>query len=244
MSSFEKVVIGSATLYCGDSRDIIPTLEFESVITDPPYGIEEMVGGYGRDGRTIANDTNLDVCTDVMRLCARHIGEGWIAAFYSCRVSDEFLRRIDGIRDEQTRDPVYVGEIIWDKKAPGMGNPIRYQHENIAIYRVGDPPKLGATFSIVRDYRMAKDHPHQKPEGIMLHLANVIGHGTVLDPFMGSGSTGVACATARRPFVGIELDPEHFDTACKRIEVAAAQARLFVAPIEPLCSGEQAGMFA
>jgi DNA modification methylase len=242
--SFEKVQIGSATLYCGDSREIVPTLAFDDVITDPPYGIEEMVGGYGRSGRTIANDTNLDVCTDVLRLCAETMTDGWIAAFYSCRVSPEFFRRLDAIRNPETGDPTYYGEIMWDKKAPGMGNPIRYQHENIAIYRVGDPDPIGATFSIVRDYRMAKGHPHQKPEGIMLHLAKVIGTGIALDPFMGSGSTGVACAMAVRPFIGIELDPAYFELACQRVEAAMSQASVFAAAFAPPPPAEQSGLFA
>ncbi|HEX9955503.1 MAG TPA: DNA methyltransferase [Allosphingosinicella sp.] len=216
--------IGDCTLYLGDCRSIIPELEFDSVITDPPYGIEALVGGYGRDGRTIANDTNLDACAEALGLCGAHITCGWIAAFYSCRVSDLFFETLRG------RGLTYVGEIIWDKKAPGMGGPIRYQHENVALFSVGKPEPLGACFSVIQDYRSADVHPHQKPLGIMGRLCEIVGTGTVLDPFMGSGTTGVAAVKEGRPFIGIEIDETHFETACRRIRDAVAQPRFDVAP--------------
>ena len=62
------VTIGNATLYLGDCRDILPTLpKVDACVTDPPYGIEELVGGYGRDGRKIENDKNLEVSHEALR---------------------------------------------------------------------------------------------------------------------------------------------------------------------------------
>ena len=62
---------------------------------------------------------------------------------------------------------------------------------------------------------------------------------TILDPFMGSGTTGVACARLGRSFIGIEIEPRYFDIACKRIEDAYKQADLFIAaPAEPQPSQE------
>lgn len=218
------IMIGDCRLILGDCREQIPYLSYQAVITDPPYGIGDMVGGYGRAGRTIANDSNLDACAEALTACALHMQTGWIAAFYSCRITDAFFA---SLRDAPM---AYVGEIIWDKKAPGMGGPIRYQHENVALFQVGGPPALGPTFSVVQDYRSAEDHPHQKPLGIMGRLCEVVGQGMILDPFMGSGSTGVAAVLAGRPFVGVEIDEAHFDTACRRIQAAVDQPRLDVAP--------------
>ena len=75
-------------------------------------------------------------------------------------------------------------------------------------------------------------HPTQKPIELM---QKVVGwtSGTVLDPFMGSGTTGVACVKMGRKFIGIEREPQYFEIACKRIEDAYRQGDLFVAPPAP-----------
>jgi len=220
----KKVVIGNATLYCADCREVIPTLAGladVAIVSDLPYGIEDMVGGYGREGRTIMNDRNLDVPFEALNLAVEAFPDVRILAFYSCRITDQFFARAG-------KWGRYVGEIIWDKKAPGMGNPIRYSHENIAIFEHGAPPyPMGETFSIVVDMRAPTEHPHQKPPLLMETLVNVAGGALVLDPFMGSGSTGVAAIKTGRKFVGIELDPKHFETAVKRITEADATPGLW-----------------
>ena len=71
-------------------------------------------------------------------------------------------------------------------------------------------------------------HPTQKPVALMAWCIDRIPTAqTILDPFMGSGTTGIACANVGRKFIGIEIDPGHFDIACKRIEQAQKQVRLF-----------------
>ena len=72
-------------------------------------------------------------------------------------------------------------------------------------------------------------HPTEKPVALMWAIVRWT-EGVVLDPFMGSGTTGVACAQLGRPFVGVEMDPTHFATACRRIEEAYRQPRLFDEP--------------
>ena len=78
---------------------------------------------------------------------------------------------------------------------------------------------------------IAREHPTQKPVALMewciKHLPDTAQ--TILDPFMGSGTTGVACVNLGRKFIGIELDPGYFDIACKRITDAHRQADMFVA---------------
>jgi DNA modification methylase len=215
-------IIGNATLYLGDCRDILPTLgKVDAVVTDPPYGIEDLVGGYGRAGRTIANDRDLTVCHQALKLSAECLDDGYLLAFYSCRVSPSFLGGLPG----NTR---YAGELIWDKKAPGMGGPLRYQHENIAILTVGAPQPMGAIFSVLPYYRQGVVHPHEKPVDLMKKLLGAFPSETVLDPFMGSGTTGVAAVQMGRKFIGIEREPKYFDIACKRIEQAQRQGDLFI----------------
>jgi site-specific DNA-methyltransferase (adenine-specific) len=214
-------------LYHGDSREIIPTLpRIDACITDPPYGIEDMVGAYGRGAKTIANDKSLDVCAAVLNALVKHQKTLWVAAFYSCRISPVFF--------EVTKKLDYFGEIVWDKKVFGMGTQIRYQHENIGFFKIGDPAKLDSCGSVLTyhlDARNSKNkgdsHPHEKPVQVMHNLCRIVPGQTILDPFMGSGSTGVAAVQLKRKFIGIELDKKWFDVACKRIGDAMKQDRLF-----------------
>lgn len=217
-------VIGNATLYNGDCLDVIPTLRgVDAVVTDPPYGIEDIVGGYGRSGETIANDKTLDVCMAALQAACRVAPSALWAVFYSPRVRREFFRTLP----VELHD---LGEIIWDKKAPGMGRGVRYQHETVALFYTGDPKDLTTTtFSVMRDYRSAERHPHQKPLSLITTMCELVGGNTVLDPFLGSGTCGVACANLGRRFIGIELDPKHFVTACERIHEAVSAPTMFAA---------------
>jgi site-specific DNA-methyltransferase (adenine-specific) len=197
--------------------DVAELQGIDCIATDPPYGIEELVGGYGRGGRTIANDRTLDVCHEGLRLAALRLESGYIAAFYSPRVTPAF-------HVEATLDAEHCGELCWDKKAPGMGGKgLRYQHESIALWKRGDPPDMGPIFSVLPYYRAGEVHPHEKPIPLMKRLLASLGGTAVLDPFMGSGSTGVAAVDLGRRFVGVELDEGHFATACARIEEVQRQ---------------------
>jgi site-specific DNA-methyltransferase (adenine-specific) len=228
--------VGDATLYHADCLEVIPDLpQVGAVCTDPPYGIQDLVGAYGRAHETIANDTNLDVCMAALQACTRIAPAALWAVFYSPRVRRQFC---DGLPPE-LHD---LGEIIWDKKAPGMGRGVRYQHETIALFYTGDEKKLhGDTFSVLKDYRSADQHPHQKPISLISRLVELLGGETVLDPFMGSGTTGVACVKLGRKFIGIELDTGHFETSCQRIADAYAKPTLFAGAGND--NQQQAGLF-
>ncbi len=76
------------------------------------------------------------------------------------------------------------------------------------------------------------DHPHAKPVDLLWQLVEPVA-GCILDPFMGSGTTGVACAKLGRKFIGIEIEPKYFDIACRRIEAAYKQPDMFVARPDP-----------
>lgn len=211
-----KEIIGNATLYLGDCLEILPTLEpVDAVVTDPPYGIDAG-GGYGRAGRKIQNDSNLNVTIQGLWQ-ASSLSEGNAIVFYSPRIAPEY--------HAATKFLDWVGQVIWDKKAPGMGGGLRYQHENIGYY--GDKKKIKKQFSVFTFYRDAEKHPHQKPIELMDHVVGGYEAQVILDPFMGSGTTGVACMNLGRKFIGIEIEPKYFDIACERIENAQRQQRLF-----------------
>jgi site-specific DNA-methyltransferase (adenine-specific) len=76
-------------------------------------------------------------------------------------------------------------------------------------------------------YRVGEVHPHEKPIQVMHNLCRIISGETILDPFMGSGTTGVAAVQLKKNFIGIEIDPKYFDISCKRISEATKQEMLF-----------------
>jgi DNA modification methylase len=224
-------LVDNVTLYCGDSRDIVPTLKgVDTVISDLPYGIEDLVGGYGRGGQTIANDKNLNVVGEVMMATRKVLTKNaWVAAFYSARISPIFFKMMEasGYKD-------YFGEMIWDKRAPGMGGQIRYQHENIAFYKVGKPVDLMDCMSLTSFASLkgdakhgGNDHPHEKPDQVMQNIVGVVPGKLILDPFAGTFSTGAAAVKLKRGFIGIEIDPKHFEIGLKKVSAALAQPSNF-----------------
>jgi len=214
-----KAIIGPHELYLGDCREILPTLgKVDAVVTDPPYGI----------------GASVDVC--------RH-GHGR-SDWDKEPVSDDVLAMIMGASDEQIiwggnyfNLPPSRGFLVWDKCQPfdftlAMAEVAWLSRDqNAKIFR-SSPQAIG------------KEHPTQKPLDLMklcLTLLDDAGH-TILDPFMGSGTTGVACQKLGRKFIGIEIDERYFDIACRRIEEAMKQPDLFIE--EPRSKPEQLDMIA
>jgi len=205
------------TLHNGDCLPYIkamPAKSVSAVISDPPYGIANIVGNgrYGRTVRKIENDFNLDILVEAFQEMLRVAP--LVMLFHSPRNLPDFYKQIDGAK--------FAGHIIWNKKAPGTGfGSIRYQHEHISVF--GDLPKeKESIFSVINEYREAKLHPHEKPVLLMQKLVNWVDgeKKIILDPFMGSGSTGVACVKMNVDFIGCELSPEYFAIAEKRIKQA------------------------
>ena len=226
------VKIGDAVLYHGDCLEILPTLgKVDAVITDPPYGTQDLGRGYGRRqlhepagriGKQIANDTDLSAITAAFPLFTGLIPNGWAFVFYAARRTPQFAIA--------TQTGKWFGGIVWDKGAPGLGYHIRYQHEDIALFRIGEPTRpKNPLMSIVRGAALSEEHPHEKPPKILVPLVAwaTESNGTILDPFAGSGTTGVACANLGRKFIGIEIEKKYFDIACERIDNAYRQARMF-----------------
>lgn len=216
--------IGDCTLYLGDCREILPTLgPVDAVVTDPPYGIDYR-SGHRTDalwsGNSIAGDESTAVRDEVLGM----LGGVPVLVFGSWRAP----------RPSETRMV-----LVWDKGgALGMGDlslPWKPDHEEIYVIGAGFVGKRdsGSVLYCPPVQSMAKNgrqHPNEKPVGLLLRLLAKCPQGTVCDPFMGSGSTGVACVKTGRAFVGIERDERYFDIACRRIEDARKQPRLFSEP--------------
>lgn len=220
----KEVVIGSCRLLLGDCLEVMRELEPIGVlITDPPYGYSYASNHVAPTTtakwmrREIANDHDLSARDAVM---AAAQDAAW-AVFGS-------LKRA---APEGTR-----ATLIWDKgPASGMGDLSFPWKPSFEVVFVGGRGWSGARdegvikgHHIVTRESMGRVHPNEKPVSLMQAIIGKAPAGVVVDPFMGSGTTGVACAKLGRSFVGIELDPDYFEIAVKRITDAYAQADLFV----------------
>jgi len=216
------------TIYHGDCREILPTLpKVDCIVTDPPYGTEELAGGYGRrqlhdvgdgKGRVIQGDTDLTLVRAAYAWAHAHLRDAWSLWFFAPRRTPEFINA--------TSHSAWFGEIVWNKRVPGLGYHVRYSHESIAIFKHGEPARPGCPLlSVLDGYRCPDEHPHAKPIAVMgalVEWACPIA-GVVLDPFMGVGSTLIAAKTRHRQALGIEIEERYCEVAALRL----AQDNLF-----------------
>lgn len=215
-----KETIGQSTLYLGDCLEILPTLpKVDAVVTDPPYGVrrDKGFGGFGGFGAPIAR-RQFDDDWDSDRPSAECFGLILNAAPVQFIFGGNFFADML---------PQGTHWVVWDKlnTMPTFGD--------CELAWTNSPRK--SVKKIVVEYNgligkeQTRSHPTQKP---VLLLEKVLEQYTksgesVIDPFMGSGTTGVACANLGRKFIGIEIEEKYFDIACERIEAAYAQGRLF-----------------
>ena len=209
--------IGDATLYLGDCLEILPTLgKVDAVVTDPPYGIaHRWKGGLGRGwGKADAAKATRNVWDE-----KRPAG----STFTTLRLmSNEQI--IWGGNYFADMLPPSRCWLVWNKPERGFTlaeAELAWTNKDNVV-RVCDAPRSDP----------GREHPTQKPIAVMQWSVKKT-TGVVLDPFMGSGTTGVACAKLGRKFIGIELEPKYFDIACKRIDDAYKQGDMFVAPPAP-----------
>jgi site-specific DNA-methyltransferase (adenine-specific) len=205
--------IGRAVLHLGDCRDILPTLgKVDAVVTDPPYGLgsrlanDDAGGEWGmcsKDALAWDKEPAFEALEASLQKALWHIV--WGGNYYILPSARCWL--------------------LWDKMQEHSG-----AHAEMAWTNLDKP---------VRTFRMAravaysielKEHPTQKPTALMKWC---IGHlpadcASILDPFMGSGTTGVAAVTMGRDFIGIEREPAYFDIACRRIDQAQRQGDMFI----------------
>ncbi len=222
--TWREEIIGDARLILGDCREILPTLgKVDAVVTDPPYGLsaERGIGTNSRErfnpfvGTTAWDDAPVDAAI-LAEIAAK--GEHaiiWGGNYFALPPSSCWL--------------------IWDKETAGITT---FADCEVAWTNLPKAMRLkrhlwSGPYMKVKEDRV---HPTQKPLAIMLWcLEQVPSAKTILDPYAGSGTTGIACAQTGRSFIGIERDPGYFDIACRRIEEAYRQPRLFEdAPPKPV----------
>ena len=214
--SFEVVTIGDATLYRGDCMEVLPTLgRFDACITDPPYGI-------GESSKKVASRRKLAAPKDY--------GE------FDWDKEPPPAGLIDAIRDACDWQLFFGGNyfhlppsscwLVWDKlngDSDFADCELAWTNWPRAVRRL-----QWRWNGMIRQGNEERFHPTQKPLAVMKWAIEVGPMSdTILDPFMGSGTTGVACVQLGRKFTGIEREQKYFDIACQRIERAQAQVKLF-----------------
>lgn len=203
--------IGDATLYLGDCRDILPTLgKVDAVVTDPPYGVAHLwKGGFNSKhgwGKAKSESLTRNKWDDeppsvVLLNILRSMSEQQI--FWGGNYFDLPPSRCWYVWNKPERGfTLAEAEMAWTNRN--------------SVVRVFDGNRSDPD----------REHPTQKPVALMQWCVEKT-KGCVLDPFMGSGTTGVACTNLGRRFIGIEIEPKYFDIACRRIDQAYKQPRLF-----------------
>lgn len=214
--------IGAATLYLGDCREILPSLpKVDAVITDPPYGIN-----YSKYESHI-DDPALypQLMADLQRLAEPLVCDGWMCVFQTAKMASMWPEWF-GKKWRLVALPKTFVQIL-----PGIGP--TWATDYALIWPVGKPTQRGKSrdWFIQETSDMSlrpKGHPCPRPLSGMIHLVDALSENgqSVVDPFMGSGTTGVACMNLGRKFIGVEIEPKYFDIACRRIEDAQRQSRL------------------
>jgi site-specific DNA-methyltransferase (adenine-specific) len=213
-------VIGDATLYLGDCLEVLPTLgRVDAVVTDPPYGIGyRHAGGGGK----LARSTSFGGVS-IIGDSEPFDPAPWLGF-------DECI--LWGANHFASRLPDSPRWLTWDKR-DGVCSNDQADCEH-AWTNLGGPARIKRHLwnGMLKQSERGEVrlHPTQKPVDVMRWCIEQTKGATILDPFMGSGTTGVAALQLGRKFIGIELDPGYFDIACKRIEEAWKQPRLFEEP--------------
>lgn len=219
----KSVTIGNATLYLGDCREIAPTLAgVTAVVTDPPYGMD-----WNTDSKRFSGGNRSEIRGDGRDDYEAIAGD---SEPFDPTIWLEYPKVVMWGSNHYARQLPKGTTLVWIKKADHLFGTFLSDCEigwmkgghGVYAHREQFPPPS----------RMAENfgqtaHPTQKPIGLMtwcLQRAKVAG--LVLDPFMGSGTTGLACHRLGLPFVGIEVQEKYFETACERLRVAHSQMRL------------------
>lgn len=225
----KREIIGKCELYFGDAYQIVPTIgKVDCCIIDPPYEFETSGGGrFRRQGRD---------CMD--KIADAGIDKGFDHTFLKSSLADSVIcfchnDQLPKLLPWFDSNFSKFALCQWHKENP---MPVANKHYkpdtefyihawNKDGYPVGDlANKSRYVFSPVGKSEF--DHPTVKPDSVMNKIMSNVNGDLILDCFMGSGSTGVACVNAGKRFIGIEHDESYFNIACKRIENAYRQGKL------------------
>ena len=234
----EPVTIGRATLYLGDCRDILPTLgKVDAVVTDPPYVLSDSGPGASHFGMSLNKFDGEDYKAIVNGFDFAEVF-GLLEAI--CQPFNLFCfcsnRQISALMSYHENKGRATTLLVWHKvnAAPFANGVWRGDIEYVIHARDKGAVFVGGAVDKkkVQEHPIVQDaaHPTVKPLPLMRRYVSICTNmaQTILDPFMGSGTTGVAAVQMGRDFIGIEREPKYFDIACKRIEDAQKQGDLFI----------------
>jgi site-specific DNA-methyltransferase (adenine-specific)/modification methylase len=224
MSRVEQ--IGRATLYLGDCRDILPSIgKVDAVVTDPPYGLAGSSG-------TINSERAKAVYSNDLPDTLNEVREVYVPAVRAALALAKRGAVTPGTPHSfEYPKPNDIAAIIQPASA-GMSKWGRATWQPVLLY--GKDPRAGLTIQpltvTITEHSDKLGHPCPKPLATMMWMVNrtTLEGETVLDPFMGSGTTGAAAVAQGRNFIGIEIHEPYFNIACKRIEDAQRQGDFFV----------------
>lgn len=227
MAILKEERIGGQRLILGDCMEVMPLLgDFDAVVTDPPYGIGMSGGNVGYKGAN--NFTRKEWDAEPAADAVQYISELgcpyiiWGGNYFALPPSRCYL--------------------VWDKGAGFRGR--SYAESEIAWTNIDANARTLTRDPLAKGDYKGKMHPTQKPTPLMEWcLVFLPDAKTILDPFMGSGSTLIACHTQGRKGTGIERDPEYFDIACKRLDEAMRQPDMFAAAPAPLPAPQTGDLF-
>lgn len=244
-----KEIIGDCTLYLGDCLEVMPALApVGHVICDPPYeqamhDLHQTAKFRRKDGGSERKHFTFAGIDEIRPALVRQVSEqctGWFLAFCTAEGVGAWRSEI------WDRSPMkFKTTCAWVKpdcapKLNGQGPAVGYEPfitvwagKGHARWNAGG--KRGVYKHNVNPPDRHGVHPTEKPWRLFAEILCdfTAPDSTILDPFMGSGTTGVACVKLGRKFIGIELDPDYFDIACRRIEEAYNQPDLFIGAEKP-----------
>jgi site-specific DNA-methyltransferase (adenine-specific) len=241
----EPIVMRSSrvtvTLYCGDCHDLLP-IEADAVVSDPPYGmISKPIGCWEHDKpkdwdvtvpAAVWMRSRVAVVTASEPYATQLITESplpfrfdlvWVK---NCVTNAVNANKMPMRRHERV---LVFGDYVWHpierhRTSDEMKRLNKQQRQTMAMASPDSVLEIDAVNNRSGD---RTEHPSQKPVRLMETLITQFTDGTILDPFMGSGTTGVACIRTGRNFIGVEKDERYFEIAVERIRRELAQERLF-----------------
>jgi site-specific DNA-methyltransferase (adenine-specific) len=236
MSFREEILADGVRLILGDCREVLSTLgKVDAVVTDPPYEFDANGAGVFRSRRHSMDAimaSGLDKGFDHTILSA-NIANSVVVFCHN----DQLDRLIPWLSQQFDRYAV----CMWHKENP---MPVANKHYKpdtefyIHAWQSAAHP-IGLLSEKARWFvapvgRSDFGHPTEKPTALMSKVVRNVQAQTILDPFCGSGTTGVAAVKDRRKFIGIEIEPKYFDIACRRIQAALDAPDMFIEPPKPV----------
>lgn len=230
----KEEIIGDAHVFLADNCDVLPSLKHvDAVITDPPYAIPTQIAAT----RTVVRNVgDLSVVETAFRVYITDwknlLGETGRIFVFCDGASYSVIYRA-------AYSSFNLAALVWDKGRIGMGREFRKRHELIVHGWGSDTPVVSSEghahddileFSPISASKRV--HPAEKPVSLIRdELLRVCGE-VILDPFMGSGSTGVAALQSGRKFIGVEIEPKYFEIACSRLEEITRNRRTLREPVK------------